>query len=136
VFDVTADSNIYVSALEFAGTPRRFLEIARAGVFRLSISDWIVEEVSRTLLTKFRWDRRRLSDAVADIAEFTVRVNAPATLSVIAEDPDDDRILECAFAAGARFIVTGDSDLLRLSTWHDIRIVKVAEFMRLIEPAC
>jgi len=49
--------------------------------------------------------------------------------------PDDDRILECGVATGARFIVTGDNDLLRLGIWHDIRIVKVAEFRKLVELA-
>ena len=35
---VTADTNIYVSALHFGGPPLAFLDHARAGAFRLAIS--------------------------------------------------------------------------------------------------
>ena len=35
---VTADTNIYVSALHFGGLPLAFLDHARAGAFRLAIS--------------------------------------------------------------------------------------------------
>jgi len=35
------------------------------------------------------------------------------SLNVIAEDPDDDKIIECAVASGSDVIVTGDKDLLR-----------------------
>ena len=55
------------------------------------------------------------------------------TLDVIKEDPDDNRVLECAVSAGARFIVSGDNDLLRLADCN-IRILKVADFMNLITP--
>jgi predicted nucleic acid-binding protein len=35
-------------------------------------------------------------------------------LEVIKEDADDNRILECAGAAGSDYIVSGDKDLRRL----------------------
>jgi predicted nucleic acid-binding protein len=52
-------------------------------------------------------------------------------LDVIKEDPDDDRILECAVSAGSEFIVTGDKDLLRLGRYDSIRILTVSEFLDL-----
>jgi len=36
-------------------------------------------------------------------------------LSVISDDPDDDRVLECAVEGGADVIVSGDRHLLKLS---------------------
>jgi hypothetical protein len=41
--------------------------------------------------------------------------NATETIRAIKEDPDDDRILECAAAAKSDFIVSEDKDLLRLA---------------------
>jgi predicted nucleic acid-binding protein len=35
-------------------------------------------------------------------------------------------------SAGSRFIVTGDSDLLRLGAYQGIQILKVADFLNLI----
>ena len=51
------------------------------------------------------------------------------TLNVIAEDPDDDRVLECAVASGSDVIVTGDRDLLRRGSYEGIRIMTVAQFL-------
>lgn len=48
---------------------------------------------------------------------------------MIAHDPPDNRVLECAVSAGSDFIVTGDKDLLRLKRYDGIRIVSVAEFL-------
>ena len=56
---------------------------------------------------------------------------APAeTIQAIEIDPTDDRILECAVAAGAEVIVSGDAHLLTLGIFRGIRIQRVAEFLR------
>jgi predicted nucleic acid-binding protein len=46
-------------------------------------------------------------------------------------DPDDEMVLECAMAAAADFIVSGDKKhLLALGQFRDIPIVSPAEFLR------
>jgi predicted nucleic acid-binding protein len=50
---------------------------------------------------------------------------------VIKEDPDDDRILECASAAKSDFIVSEDKDLVRLGQFGDAQIVSVRDFIDL-----
>ena len=47
----------------------------------------------------------------------------------ICRDPDDNRVLECALAGAADYILTGDEDLLTLHPWHGIQIVTVREFL-------
>ena len=39
-------------------------------------------------------------------------------------DPDDNRVLECAVAAGLQFIVTGDHHLLQLGHYAAFRSSK------------
>jgi predicted nucleic acid-binding protein len=71
--------------------------------------------------------------ALAFVEEFHAlcRVVEPRRrVRVIAEDPDDDRVLECAEEAGAAIIVSGDAHLLSLKQWGRIRIVSPAEFIR------
>lgn len=131
--DVTADSNIYISALVFGGRPLRFLDAARAGIFPIAISDPLLDEMFRVLRDKFRWPPEDLGLAMTELASFTIRVHPTETISAIVDDPDDNRVLECAVAAGSNYIVTGDSGLLRLGRYRDTRIVKLAEFMSLID---
>ena len=68
--------------------------------------------------------RRR---SVAGVAN---RVTPAQTLDVIEEDPDDNRILECAIEAGSDYIVTSDKDLLRLGEYGQIKIVTAAAFLK------
>jgi len=81
-----------------------------------------------------RWSKEALDEAAASIGDFTRRIYPSETIDAVTADPDDNRVLECAVAAGSQFIVTGDGDLLRLGSYSGIRILRVAEFMRLISP--
>src|SRR5260370_22438418 len=112
---MTAGSNIYISALVCAGRPLQFLDAARAGVFRLAVSDPLLAEVHRILRDKFRWPQEDLAEAATHLADFTMRVSPTQTIDAVPEDPDDNRVLECAVEAKSQFIVTGDAAWLRLS---------------------
>ena len=48
---------------------------------------------------------------------------------MIEADPTDDRILECAVAASAEVLVSGDTHLLRLGGFRGILIQRVADFL-------
>lgn len=50
---VTADSNIYISALMFGGKPLQILEMALEGEIELTISEAILSETLRVLRDKF-----------------------------------------------------------------------------------
>ena len=52
-------------------------------------------------------------------------------VTVLREDPDDNRILECALEAGSEFIVTIDKDLLRVGDYGSIRIVTASQLLAL-----
>jgi hypothetical protein len=82
----TADSNIYVSALQFGGVPLQFLNAARDGAFRLAISYPIIDEVRGVLLSKFRWSDAMLDEARENLLDFTLLAKPTRTLSIISED--------------------------------------------------
>ena len=129
---VTADANIYISALHFGGRPLQFLQQARAGVFQLFVSSPLISEVRRVLRDKFAWMDEEIITALADLADFTTLVHPTQTLDAVPSDPDDNRVLKCAVAGNSSYIVTGDNDLLQLGSYEGIRIVKVADFMKLL----
>ena len=133
MLSATPDTNIYVSALNFGGNPRRLLNLAEAGSIRLATSDAIMAEVAKVLRgKKFQWPETEIEKALGPLARFTESVTPTETLTVITADPPDNRILECAAAAKSDYIVTGDDHLLRLQQYGNTRIVKVAEFLDLL----
>jgi putative PIN family toxin of toxin-antitoxin system len=109
VISATIDSSVYIRALAAL-----LIGHARAGNIRIDISDPILNETMRVLRDKFERSGDMLHDARGKLAKLTNRVMPVETVSVIKEDPDDNRILECADAARSDFIVSEDKDLLRL----------------------
>ncbi len=83
------------------------------------------------LRDKFQWDGYSLQDARGKLLALGNYVSPTETLQVVKEDPDDDRILECAATAKSDFIVSEDKDLLRLGQFADSRIVSIRDFMNL-----
>ena len=129
---VTADSNIYISALHFGGPPDRLLELARTGIIELTISDDILAEVTRVLRDKFGWSREALSMAQARITDFTIRVTPTQKLDAGREDPTDNRILECAVEGKSEYLVTRDKHLLKLKSFESTQMIKVADFLEVV----
>lgn len=72
---------------------------------------------------------------VNDILETGMELTAPGKLSVVAEDPEDDKFLECAQLARADYLITNDDHLLRLGNFDGTRIVKPPKFMRILHGA-
>ena len=126
---IVADTNIYISALNFAGTADKVLTLGRAGLIEIYISPAILDEIGGVLARKFRWSAARVREARAAIGQFTVLVHPQESVSVVREDEADNRILECALAAGADAIVTGDHHLLQLRRFRGARITTPREFL-------
>ena len=130
----TADTNIYISGLNFGGLPRRFLNLAEAGMFRLAVSEDILAEIAKALAyEKIGWPPERIQQTIRQFRRFAEMVRPTDLLQVITADPSDNRILECAFAAQSQYLVTGDNHLLKLQQYGETRIVKLAEFMEILQ---
>jgi hypothetical protein len=67
VIGVAADTNIYISALIFAGLPRQFLLAAEDARIHLFISEPIRLELRRILQTKFSWSNAQVSEAMLQL---------------------------------------------------------------------
>jgi len=132
VLRVTADTNIFISGLNFAGIPRQILRLAESGAIRLAVSDNILDEVARVLgREKFGWPEVEIDRAVTQISRFTEHVEPKHRIDAIAADPSDDRILECAVASRSEYLVTGDKHLLKLGRFGGTKIVKPADFLEI-----
>ena len=127
------DTNVLVSALFFAqGKPARALRRAlRRGTVLVSMP--VLEELSE-VLQRDRFDRfltleEREEFLRALIAESTLV--EPEVAIRECRDPKDDRFLELAVGGGARYLVTGDQDLLVLNPFRDVVIVTPDQFLAL-----
>lgn len=133
------DTNQFVSALiSRTGPSARLLAAWRDRRFILIISPEIIGEIRKVLDYSHIKEKYNLSSAGVESALYLLEHEAVVVpdipqISVIKEDPDDDKILACALAAEAGYIVSGDKHLLELGRYEGIRIVPAGEFLRLIK---
>jgi uncharacterized protein len=128
---IVLDTKVIVSVLVFGGIPRAILELAEAGRCEFFYSEPIQTEVRRVLAEKFDWPPSMLREVLPVIWNMGTLVVPSTTINAVPNDPDDDRILECAIEASAQFIVSGDHHLLSLKKYKSISIVTPRQFIEL-----
>jgi putative PIN family toxin of toxin-antitoxin system len=126
---IVVDTNVIISALVFGGLPREVLDGAAIGVYSLYFSPPIQAEVKRILKEKFGWSAQEVQVRTAVLWKIGVQVHPKVPLDAVPDDPDDNRVLECALAAGAHAIVSGDRQLLRLGSFESIPIQTARHFL-------
>lgn len=131
---VVADTNIVVSGLLWRGNPRRVLDSAREGTIDLFTSAILLAELE-DVLSREKFAKRLESvgvashDLVLGYAALASVIEPAPIEPVILADPDDDAVLACAVAAQGEIIVSGDSHLLDLKQYQDIRILTAAKLI-------
>ncbi len=106
---VVFDTNVIVSAyLKEDGIERLVLNLALAGHLKLYVSPEILDEYEDVLLRpKLKLSRALVVESLA-LIRAKARMVRPTVRVQAATDPDDNKFLECAEAANAAFLVTGN----------------------------
>lgn len=131
---VVLDSNVIISGFLFGGPPARLLELALGGSVQAYTSTPIMDEVRDVLLRpKFGLSPDQALMLVEELHGLCEVVTPDRRVNTITADPDDNAILECAQAANANLIVSGDSHLLTLEHWREIDILSPANAIKRIE---
>ena len=127
------DSNVIISGAAWRGAAPLgcLVAMARRRV-EVFTSDWILEEVERTLKRlmgqrELRWDPMPVFTWFVEKAH---RVDLAPTGKPRSRDAKDDPILGTALSARALYLVTNDEDLLILERPFGIAIVTPVEFLR------
>ena len=128
---VVFDTNVFSSAFLIPGSQgeRAFL-LARRKRFVLYTSIAILTETAQKFRTKFAQSEADIRMALKLMSRVAKVLKPPVHLHVLADEPDN-RILECALAAQADLIVSGDRHLRQLKKFQGIPILRLVDFLRL-----
>jgi len=80
------------------------------------------------------WTEEEIVGFVTTLAETAVVVEPEEELSVV-RDEADNRVIEAAVAGEVDYVVTGDTDLLRLGSFEGVQIVTPARFAAILATA-
>jgi putative PIN family toxin of toxin-antitoxin system len=128
------DTNILVSAaLKPDGLQRTVLVLAITKPARLYITDAVQTEYREVLSRPELKIRRGLREQLLQLIKNRAQIVSPAHSLRIAKDPGDDKFLECAEAARADYLVTGNQRHFP-KTWKTTRIVTSREFITFVAP--
>ena len=81
------------------------------------------------LVLSDRYEGADIESLLTLLAIHSELVDAPDLPELVCEDPDDDKFLACALAAGVEVVVSGDRHLLRVSGWSGIEVLTPRQFV-------
>ena len=127
---VVLDTNVIISGLTYHGNERRVLDLAKDGRFEIVLSPVILNEVERVLARKFQRQAQDIAHDVSDLRRIATVIDPAPQADAVPDAHPDNRILDCAAAAEADFLVTGDRrHLLPLGEHRGARILNAADFL-------
>ena len=125
---VVLDTNIIISSVFYRGNPYEVVIRGILGEYQLIISSEILDEVVDKLRNKFDFPEENIQELM-DILLTYCHVVKTITKFDIVRDKKDNKIIECAFDGKADYIITGDTDLLELKEFKDIKILNAKDFL-------
>jgi putative PIN family toxin of toxin-antitoxin system len=127
------DTNVLVSALIHDGKPRKLV---------LELLDKHTVVLSRQLLAefadvigrdKFPVKNTQAERFLSSLVKMTKIVPDNPLFKAVSEDPDDDVVLNTAYAGKADYIITGDRHLLTLNQFKKAKIVSVNQMLGILK---
>lgn len=128
---VVLDTNVLISALGWNGNEKKVLLETLSDDIDLLLSEDIINEFLHVL----SYDKlshipiEKISLFVEIIVETSIIVDTKTKLLVIKDDPQDNRILECAVDGKADYVISGDKHLLDLKIYKGIEILNAKAFL-------
>ncbi len=130
---VVIDTNVILSGILFGGKPKQALEMALSGSIQLAISESLIIELQGVLQRpKFELSAQLVQTIVSEYASIASWIEPSEHFNVVVDDPSDNFFIDCAVAAKADYLITGDRHLLNLGTFKMIKIVSVDTFIDIV----
>jgi len=128
------DTNILVSAaLKPNGLQRTVLLLAITKPARLYVTEAVLAEYSEVLARPEFKIRRGLRQQLLQLIKNHAQLVIPVRALQVAKDPDDNKFLECADAARADYLITGNQRHFP-KFWKKTKVITFREFISIVAP--
>ena len=128
---VVLDTNSLLSSLSRRGSAYPVWKGFQEGRYTLCLTNEILEEYEEVIARKTK------PEVARNVIDFIMKqrnvelIDPFFRMELITADPDDNKFVDCAFAANATYIVSDDThyDVLREITFPPILVLKLKAFI-------
>ncbi len=124
---IVPDSNIIFAAFSSRGLCNSLFELC-IEKHTIYFNTQIIDEISKNFKKKLKLPGENIQLIVAYLYEFCHFSEHEMINENISRDKDDDGIISLAFFNDAKYIITGDKDLLDLKKYKSIMILTPRQF--------
>ena len=135
---IVVDTNVLISGTFWEGNSFRIIQMIEQKKVRCFLSKEILQEYEKVLhsdqiIEKTQKKQLEIKSAIIKAIEMCDIVEPKRKITFVKEDPDDDKILECAVEAKVDYILTNDQrHLLKIKEFEGIKLVSPANFLRIV----
>lgn len=132
---IVLDTNCLLASISSRSDNFRIWKDFQAGKFTLCVSNEILEEYQEIIAEKTNSSvAENVVNAIVE-SEFVEFIDPQFHLGLITADHDDDKFVDCAFAANAAYIVSDDKhfDVLRKISFPRLYVLRLKEFLKRLQ---
>jgi putative PIN family toxin of toxin-antitoxin system len=132
---IVLDTNCLISSLSKRGQYYPVWKGLQAGEYILCVSTDILEEYAEIITQKMSVEVATNVIHLLLESKFVELIDPYFRLQLIEADHDDNKFVDCAFAANATYIVSDDKhyDVLKEVEFPQILVLKLKEFLGLLQ---
>ena len=127
---VTFDTNVLLSAILWDDSvAQKLLFILIRQKITIYSTKTILTEYQKVLKRDFDFSQHEIAEALEKVLKFVTLVEPKVVCDIVKEDPDDNKIIECALESKSNCLITYDRHLLKIKEHKGIGIIKPEEAM-------
>ena len=129
--NIVLDTNCLIMAVSANGEYYKIWQDYLDGNYNLCISNDILEEYVEVMGRNIRPDFAEMICYVIMNSSNTILVDPTYSFNMIAADVDDNKFVDCAIVANAKFIVSNDKhfNVLKDIPFPHVEVLNIDEFM-------
>lgn len=89
----------------------------------------IIKEYKNAVIRDFQYSEEKVDEIIEKLLSFMKLIKTSSNIEIIKDDPDDNKILECAKDSGSEYILIYDNHLLKINEFENIKILRPDEFV-------
>jgi hypothetical protein len=126
--NIVLDTNVLINALQDRNSyAMKILDLAKKSDISFFASPKVLKEYELIISREVKNEKDE-QELMVFLSKVKVE-NPSVSVSVVKYDPEDDKFINIAISANAKYIISNDSHLLEIMEYEGIKIVKPDEFL-------